>query len=57
MIARRGHLALIVPWYARPPVCLEELGFFEYCGAHAWRDLGGPEIAQHLRIAGPGGEE
>lgn len=54
MIAQRGHLALIVPWFARPPVVTEELGFFEYCGAHKWRDLSGPEITRHLRIGETG---
>jgi proteasome lid subunit RPN8/RPN11 len=57
MIAKRGHLALIVPWFARPPVLIEELGFFEYRGAHKWRDLGGPEIARHLRTDGTGSKE
>lgn len=51
MIAQRGHLALIVPYFARPPVALDELGFFEYCGSHHWRDLGGRHIARHLHIA------
>lgn len=48
MIARAGHLALIVPWFARPPVSLPSLGFFEYRGDHQWRDLGGPDIGQYL---------
>lgn len=50
MIAQRGHLALIVPHFARPPVRLETLGFFEYHGSHRWRDLGGRHIARHLHI-------
>ena len=50
MIARSGHLALIVPNFARPPVVLEELGFFEYRGGHRWRSLGGPQIPRFLRI-------
>lgn len=50
MIAQRGHLALIVPNFARPPVRLEKLGFFEYHGSRRWRDLSGRYIARHLHI-------
>ena len=50
MIARAGHLALIVPWFARPPVELESLGFFEYRGSHLWRDFSGRAVAQSLII-------
>jgi proteasome lid subunit RPN8/RPN11 len=50
MIARAGHLALIAPWFARPPVSLASLGFFEYRGDHQWRDLSGPEIRRYLII-------
>ena len=51
MIAVSGHLALIVPNFARPPVTLESLGFFEYQGRHRWRSLGGPCISRFLRIS------
>ena len=54
MIATAGHLALIVPHFARPPVVLEKLGFYEYRGSHRWRSLGGPKIARSLRIGGLG---
>lgn len=50
MVALPGHIALIVPFFARPPVILENLGFFEYCGSHRWRTLGGPMIGNHLSI-------
>jgi len=50
MIAQRGHLALIVPYFAHPPVRFETLGFFEYHGSHRWRALGGRHIARHLHI-------
>lgn len=41
MIAREGHIAIIVPNFAagRPP--REELGVFEYRGNHAWTDHSG----------------
>ena len=54
MIATTGHLALIVPNFARPPVVLEKLGFFEYRGSHRWRSLGGSKISSSLRIEGLG---
>ena len=50
MIGLLGHLALIVPFFARPPIALESLGFFEYRGSHRWRNLGGPKISQHLHV-------
>ena len=54
MIAQRGHLALIVPYFARPPVRLESRGFFEYQGSHRWRDLGGRQIGRYLHILSEG---
>ena len=50
MIGVPGHLALIVPFFARAPVALERLGYFEYRGNHRWRNLGGLKINQHLHI-------
>lgn len=50
MIAMAGHLALIVPYFARPPVIPERLGFYEYLGSHRWQNLGGPRIGRNLRI-------
>ena len=51
MIAVSGHLALIVPNFARPPVVPKSLGFFEYQGGHRWRSLGGRQIKRFFRIA------
>ena len=50
MIATTGHLALIVPNFARQPVMLEKLGLFEYRGSHCWRSFGGSKITRFLRI-------
>ena len=50
MIALLGHLALIVPDYALPPIRLENLGFFEYLGDHRWRNLSGKHIGRFLKI-------
>lgn len=38
MIARAGHVAVILPDYARAPVDLSRIGVFEYRGAHTWDD-------------------
>lgn len=50
MIARAGHLALIAPRFARPPVLPESLGFYEYLGGHRWRNFSGRPIARCLHI-------
>jgi proteasome lid subunit RPN8/RPN11 len=36
MIAREGHIAIIVPSFAREPVQQATLGIFEYRGSHQW---------------------
>lgn len=38
MIAREGHIAIIVPDYARWPISLSRLGIYEYRGGHKWTD-------------------
>ena|SRR5579883_2831550 len=50
MIARPGHLALIVPRYAREPIWRHQLGFFRYDGDHRWTDLSGWQARSHLKI-------
>jgi len=37
MVARAGHVAIIVPRYACPPVIGSQLGIYEYRGGHAWQ--------------------
>ena len=39
MIARPGHIAIILPNFAEPPVQLRELGIYEYLGDYSWRKL------------------
>jgi proteasome lid subunit RPN8/RPN11 len=39
MIAQAGHLAIIIPHFARPPVKIAHLGIFLYQGTHRWEDL------------------
>lgn len=41
MVALPGHLALIVPNYARGPYWRHRLGVYRYEGSHKWTDLSG----------------
>jgi hypothetical protein len=41
MIARAGHIAIILPRMARPPVRRWAVGVYEYLGDHRWRACGG----------------
>jgi proteasome lid subunit RPN8/RPN11 len=41
MIARPGHLALIVERFARAPVWRHRIGLYRYEGSHAWTNLSG----------------
>jgi len=41
MIARAGHLALIVPRMSKPPVRRWTVGVYEYLGDHRWQSRGG----------------
>lgn len=50
MIAQRGHLALILPDFARAPISLSSVGFYQYLGSHQWRDLSGRNLASRLHI-------
>lgn len=39
MIACAGHLALIVPRFARPPVGARDIGVYRYLGAKRWETV------------------
>lgn len=41
MIARSGHVAIIIPNFAGWPVRHESLGMYEYQGEHEWANCGG----------------
>jgi hypothetical protein len=41
MIARAGHIAIILPWMSKPPVRRWTVGVYEYEGDHRWRSRGG----------------
>jgi Prokaryotic homologs of the JAB domain len=40
MVARPGHIAIILPNFAVPPMAPARLGIYEYRGRHQWRDCG-----------------
>lgn len=50
MIARAGHIALILPLMAAPPVRRWSIGVYEYLGDHEWRALGGCNTRQILKL-------
>jgi hypothetical protein len=50
MIARPGHLALIFPLMARPPIRRWSVGVYEYLGDHQWRAHGGRHVSRVLKI-------
>lgn len=51
MVARTGHIALIVPDFARWPIARDRMGIYEYCGEHAWIDRS-PRYAPHFFYTG-----
>lgn len=48
MVAREGHIAIIVPDFAAPPVPWDRLGIFEYRGSHQWTDCSPARRAGYL---------
>lgn len=50
MIARVGHIAIIVPNLARPPVKHEALGVFEYRGEHEWTNRSGKNVKRFFYV-------
>ncbi len=50
MIAREGHLALIVPHYGTRPVQTSEVGVHEYRGDRGWASWFGSRAERVLRI-------
>lgn len=54
MIARVGHLALIVPGFAQTRVSAGDVGLHQYLGDKRWRSWFGHETAQLLDTEGVG---
>lgn len=50
MIARSGHLAIILPLMAKLPVRRWSVGVYEYLGDHRWRSHGGCHVSRVLKI-------
>lgn len=50
MIARAGHLAIIVPNYAHGWIWRHRLGLFRYEGDHRWIDLSGWQARSFLKV-------
>ncbi len=50
MIARAGHVALIVPDLARAPVRLRKLGIYEYRGNHEWHNHSAKGLARFFYV-------
>lgn len=48
MIAREGHIAIILPDFSAPPVERNRIGIFEYRGSHQWHDRSPARIRQFL---------
>jgi hypothetical protein len=48
MVARAGHLALIIPDLARRPITPRDVGVHEYLGDAGWRSWYGTDAAQIL---------
>ncbi|WP_426129689.1 hypothetical protein [Pararhizobium sp. PWRC1-1] len=46
MVARAGHVALIVPNFSQAPINMSELGIYQYRGDHQWTDNSGGHRAQ-----------
>jgi proteasome lid subunit RPN8/RPN11 len=51
MVARKGHIALIVPDFGRWPINPKRMGIYEYEGDHAWLDHS-PTRAPHFLYTG-----
>ena len=51
-----GHLALILPLFARPPVRRWTIGLYEYLGEHRWRAHGGCRASRVLNIEATTGQ-
>jgi hypothetical protein len=48
MVARSGHIAIIVPDFAAWPIAAGRLGLYEYRGQHEWTDRTYPKTRDFL---------
>lgn len=50
MVARVGHVAIIVPAFARSPVTTRDIGVHLYLGAAGWTSWAGPQAARRVKV-------
>lgn len=50
MVASHGHIALIVPNYAKEIAYPEVMGIYEYLGSHQWRAYSGKSAKRYLYV-------
>lgn len=50
MIAKKGHIAIIVPHLARRPSTPRHCGVHEYLGDHRWNSVYRRGVRRHLRV-------
>ena len=50
MVSIPGHIALIVPNYAQPPVSAADVGVYVYRGRHRWTAYRGRAAVRVLNI-------
>ena len=50
MIATPGHVAIIVPSFARGNIEFSDLGIYEYKGAHRWQDCSGRKASSYFYV-------
>lgn len=54
MVALNGHIALIVPRFAKGNPCPIELGLYVYQGNHQWASYSGSDVGRLLRLTEAG---
>jgi proteasome lid subunit RPN8/RPN11 len=50
MVARAGHVAIIVPDFASGQVEMRTVGVYEYCGNHHWIDHSGKKAKRYFYV-------
>lgn len=50
MVATRGHIALIVPEFARQIVSARDLGIYQYLGSHKWQNFNRQQASEFFYI-------
>lgn len=50
MISCSGHLAIILPHFAMPPLRRRDIGLYRYQGSHAWQTISPAERRSYFHI-------